>query len=273
MFRANLDGSSAETIVRVTIRHPHGVAVFADEGKLYFTDDELDAVFRANLDGTRLDQLPIAGISVPGEVAIDPLARKLYWTDTPSGPTVRRANLDGSGVEVVVSRATIPSLARAIGVCVDSLGGRIYFTDAELERGRPRAAHGSGRRRSRDPGGQRPVRAPGSGAGALTLRPPVPAGSGLRAAGARVPHGRGHGLGVAGEHDIEAEADAELVAAVGRDRVLQPRGEQQQRSGAHAHDDLIGVLARQLADGRADDAGLRPWIVKGDGVGPFGVLT
>jgi DNA-binding beta-propeller fold protein YncE len=129
VFRANLDGSSAETIVRVTIRHPHGVAVFADEGKLYFTDDELDAVFRANLDGPRLDRLPIAGISVPGEIALDPVARKLYWTDTPSGPGVRRANLDGSGAEVVVSRANTPSLARAIGLCVDPLGGRIYFTD------------------------------------------------------------------------------------------------------------------------------------------------
>jgi hypothetical protein len=52
--------------------------------------------------------------------------------------------------------------------------------------------------------------------------------------------------------------------------VLQPRGKQQQGSGAHAHHDLIGVLAGQLADGRADDARLGPWIVKGDAVRPFG---
>ena len=122
-------GPSPETIVRVSIRHPHGVAVNADEGKLYFTDDELNAVFRANLDGTGMNRLPIAGISGPGEIAVDPVAEKLYWTDTPSGPAVRRANLDGSDAEVVVSRAKLPSLGRAIGVCLDPLGGRIYFTD------------------------------------------------------------------------------------------------------------------------------------------------
>lgn len=82
-------------------------------------------IVRTNLAGGAFTPLVNAGGNRPAGLAFDTMRGKVYWSEyfSPNGTAaVRRANLDGSGAELVVS--TGPSY----GVAVDPAGGRIYWT-------------------------------------------------------------------------------------------------------------------------------------------------
>src|SRR6185503_16680148 len=49
--RANLDGTGLEPLITTGIQHPFGLALDLGAGKIFFVDDDLDAVFSASLDG------------------------------------------------------------------------------------------------------------------------------------------------------------------------------------------------------------------------------
>jgi len=108
------------------------VALDRAAGRLYFVDNRVQAVFRAALDGSALEKLSITGLVDPIEVAIDPPGGKLYWSElgmAPMPPRIRRANLDGTSVEDVITQARMPTLSTPLGVAVDVLARKLYWVD------------------------------------------------------------------------------------------------------------------------------------------------
>lgn len=86
---------------------------------VYWANAQQGTIYRANLD--RSDQVAvITGLNHPWDIWIDDNAGKLYWTES-IGDRVARANLDGSGVETLLSINDPESLA------VDSGNGKLYF--------------------------------------------------------------------------------------------------------------------------------------------------
>ena len=129
IFRANLDGSGKEAIIAAGITHPYGLVLDRAGARLFFVDNGVHAIFHAGLDGTALTRLNIAGVGDPIEVAIDPREGRIYWSELGVPPKIRRANLDGSGAEDVITQAAMPALSTPLGVAVDVLARKLYWVD------------------------------------------------------------------------------------------------------------------------------------------------
>ena len=62
----------------------------------------------------------------PSGLALDTAGGKMYWTDSDTGSrAIRRANLDGKGVEDVLVTSGTPSR-----VVLDTAGGKMYWTES-----------------------------------------------------------------------------------------------------------------------------------------------
>ena len=97
--RANLDGSNVEDLV-TGLASPYGLALDVSAGKIYWTYWVENNIHRANLNGTGVEALPVsAGGSL---LALDVSAGKMYWAD--GGTSIKRANLDGSNVEDLLTQ-------------------------------------------------------------------------------------------------------------------------------------------------------------------------
>ena len=148
--RVNLDGASPEPLITTGLQHPVGLALDVAGGKLYFVDDNLDAIFCAALDGSNLTNLNIAGVDGPIDISLDTLEHKIYWSELGApGARIRRANLDGSGVEDIVTPSTAPGFSTPQGLEVDVAGRALYFVDG--------GANGSILRAQLDGSGPAPV--------------------------------------------------------------------------------------------------------------------
>lgn len=98
-------------------------------GKVYWTASNLvlgSRIYRANLDGSGIDTL-VAWISngpeAPRGIALDLTAGKMYWTDFGLGK-IRRANLDGSSIEDVLSNLNGP-----VGIRLNTTSGFMYWSE------------------------------------------------------------------------------------------------------------------------------------------------
>ena len=128
--RANLDGTRVEDLV-TGLDNPIGLALDADAGKVYWTDYGTNKIQRANLDGTRVEDLVTAdnqlafgtGLDKPVGLALDAGAGKMYWASRTGGGKIQRANLNGSGVEDLVT-----GLAGPNGMALDAGAGKMYWT-------------------------------------------------------------------------------------------------------------------------------------------------
>jgi len=119
--RANLDGSDPEELITTGLSTPDGIALDAAASKMYWTDS--GKIQRANLAGFGTEQL-ITGLSSPMGIALDVDGGKMYWTDQGTDK-IQRANMDGSGVEDLVTTG----LNRPQGIALDVTGGKMYWTD------------------------------------------------------------------------------------------------------------------------------------------------
>ena len=115
-------------------------------GYLYWIDSRIDAVQRSTLSGEHAETLVdlkalFGGTDAnhnPVGIALDPVGGKMYWTDSTSD-TIRRANLDGSNVETLVTGQT------GVGaIAVDSAAGKIYWGDATANKIRRANLNGTG---------------------------------------------------------------------------------------------------------------------------------
>src|SRR5262245_8100779 len=83
-----------------------------------------DDVKRADTNSTSFQTI-VPGLKEPRGMALDLVNQKLYVSDVGAG-VIRRSNLDGSGLEIFTAIHNA-----AAGVVVDSIGGKVYWTDAE----------------------------------------------------------------------------------------------------------------------------------------------
>ncbi len=120
---ANLDGSNPQTLLYTNFSS--GLAVDAVHGKIYWSaanSDSQGEILRANLDGSDVETV-VTGAGKPATIAIDVAGGKVYWTDY-AFDVVRRANLDGTGVEdlFVVGANLNPG-----GITLDLRTGKVYW--------------------------------------------------------------------------------------------------------------------------------------------------
>lgn len=98
-------------------------------------------IHRADRDGGNAVEL-LSELGLVVDLTVDVAHGKLYWTEisgsftTPSGK-LRRANLDGTGVQDIVTRDT----AVILSVAVDETGDKLYWTEADQHAGKVRRAN------------------------------------------------------------------------------------------------------------------------------------
>ena len=120
--RADLDGANVEAI---SSSGSNSLSLDLVNDKIYwsFTDGfgSGGRIGRSNLDGTNEEIIISPGGAIRG-VAVDPNEGKFYYTD---GNTVKRANLDGSGIETLADDTDGLSAPNGIHVA----GGSFYVVD------------------------------------------------------------------------------------------------------------------------------------------------
>jgi hypothetical protein len=155
VMRANLDGSSVETLVDTSQGDERpgldarkwcvGIAVDAAGGKIYWTQKGGDnagegQIFRANIDiplgqsatNRRDIELLYDGLPEPIDLELDVRNRMIYWTDRgdpPRGNTVNRAPMDLAPGAHAVPEILFSHLMEGIGIALDRKGGRMFMTD------------------------------------------------------------------------------------------------------------------------------------------------
>lgn len=136
IHRADLDGSDAEYLVGEYSMG--GLVVDPSGGKIYWSGETLlfeppydyvSGIWSADLDGSQAQLLIDTGTALPGSLAIDTSAGKLYWAEHWDG-RIRRANIDGSAVELVVPDASWPGT-----LAVDPDGDRMWWSEWSTESG------------------------------------------------------------------------------------------------------------------------------------------
>ena len=86
IFRANLDGSSIQTLVTGT--SANFMAIDTLYSKIYWTNFSAQSVMRANLDGSNQETVYSVGLSVEG-IAVDPHNQYIYYAESSNG-TINR---------------------------------------------------------------------------------------------------------------------------------------------------------------------------------------
>ena len=130
---ANIDGDTDSAIV--TSGTPGPFSVDAAEGKVCWTDFSDAKVFCADQDGTNVVTIVTLSGAVPIKAEIDPVADKVYWSESNffGADAIRRANLDGTGIENVI----LPPGSEPLSFfTVDAAEDRIYYvkgTDSDAD--------------------------------------------------------------------------------------------------------------------------------------------
>lgn len=141
---ADLDGSNARDVI-TGLDHPYDIALDVKEGKIYWTQGLVThKICCADLDGTNVQDL-ISGLNHPRGIALNVQEDKIYWTEgspqtaksrivlfgkehwtegSPETAKIRRANLDGTNVQDVVTLG----LDYPDGIALDVENGKIYWT-------------------------------------------------------------------------------------------------------------------------------------------------
>ena len=139
--RANLDGSNVQDLVTRGLLNPVGIALDVAGGKMYWTDNGTDKIQRANLDGSNVQDLVTQGLENPNIIALDVAGGKMYWTDVGelgSGAQfgkekIQRANLDGSNVQTLITRAQGLEGPKGIALSIPASAPPIAREDANRD--------------------------------------------------------------------------------------------------------------------------------------------
>ena len=129
IHRASLAGAAAEVVVRGLIGPEDLVA---SGGRIYWTDPGTGTVESADLDGANRRTIAV-GQNYPTGVAVDVARARVYWTTLPSAAdaspaiagAIKRAHLDGTGVETLATFA--PQASFAWQIAVDAGAGKLYW--------------------------------------------------------------------------------------------------------------------------------------------------
>ena len=123
--RVGSNGAGLTTIFSLT--GPVGVDWAPGEAKLYAAEYVARRIHRANRDGSSFEEVLTDSEGAPTGylygVAVDEVMGKIYWTER-SLLAIRRANLDGTGQETLISGPFDPT-----AIAVDSGAGWLFFCD------------------------------------------------------------------------------------------------------------------------------------------------
>ncbi|XP_075055508.1 prolow-density lipoprotein receptor-related protein 1 [Mixophyes fleayi] len=117
---ARLDGSFKNAVIQ-GLDKPHCLVVNPLEGKLYWTDG--DNISMANTDGSER-QVLFTGHKGPVGLSIDFIDKKLYWINSGAG-TINRCNLNGKGLEVLLTMKSFLGKATALAI----MGDKLWWAD------------------------------------------------------------------------------------------------------------------------------------------------
>jgi hypothetical protein len=121
--RINLDGSGYQMVSSASA--PRGIAVDGAGGYVYWTDINFSRISRADITGV-LPASPailVNGIFTGLEIDLDLTNSKMYWVE--AGGSIKRANLNGTSVELLVSAG----LDYPSGIDLDVANDWMYITD------------------------------------------------------------------------------------------------------------------------------------------------
>ena len=122
---ANFDGTNVKLVKDLT-SVPHSIAIDAANGKLYLTN-AWGKVQCLNVDGSNFQPNLITNLNAPKHITLDVVGSQVYWTETTEGfGRIRRANLDGSSVQNVVTNLTEP-------LSLVVINGKLYWTNGTRE--------------------------------------------------------------------------------------------------------------------------------------------
>ena len=135
IWRADLNGNGSEAVVSWLSRfEPYQIALDRSERKLYITIRKAHGILRLNLDDLSdfsdfaflQPSVGASAIADPMGLALDLSRGRMYWTERHQPEDkIRRANLDGSGAEDLITSAG-HSLS---GIALDIAAGKMYWTD------------------------------------------------------------------------------------------------------------------------------------------------
>lgn len=101
LFRCNLDGTDVRPIYIGNLQSGYSsIAYHPGEGRIYSGEYGEGRLFSVKIDGSD-PRILVTGLITPFDIALDVSAGHMYWTEFQGG-VIKRANLDGSGVGIVV---------------------------------------------------------------------------------------------------------------------------------------------------------------------------
>jgi hypothetical protein len=118
IYRANLDGSSKETVASIGAA---AMAIDPANEKIYYVSGMVE-INRMNLDGTGIENLWTTGGTIT-DVKLDPVDEQIYWND---GSTLYRSPLSNPLAPQTVATNAL-TLAR---IALDVVGGVVYFSES-----------------------------------------------------------------------------------------------------------------------------------------------
>ena len=120
---ADLKNANVQLLKKLT-SIPLDIALDTVEGKLYLTNSR-GKIQRLNVDGSSFHAKLIAGLEAPEHLTLDLERGQMYWTEKTDAQTgrIRRANLDGTNVELIKDLADAPR-----SMTVDPMNRKIYLT-------------------------------------------------------------------------------------------------------------------------------------------------
>ncbi len=126
LYRVKLDGTGFQTVAN-TGNQLGRPTLDPAQGHVWFGDLGAGTIVRANLDGSN-PQVIVSGADDPVALALDPTGGKVYWVDAQTVTNhVARANLDGTGVEVLLQ---FPLASSGLtDVAVDPAANALFFSD------------------------------------------------------------------------------------------------------------------------------------------------
>lgn len=136
----NLDGSGAGVFSApgAPVAEPEGIAVDPVARTIYWSNAETKTIAWARLDGSAGGVLNTTGATIGNifRLAVDPVGGRVYWgsnVNTAAVPsTIGYANVNNTGGgELNIAGATPPDAIS--GLAVDPAGGRLYWSDSNLE--------------------------------------------------------------------------------------------------------------------------------------------
>jgi DNA-binding beta-propeller fold protein YncE len=109
---------------------PHGLAIDAAAGRIYWTNRDDNTIRRAPLTaGGTVETLytgTAQGVSEPAGIAIHPAGGRIYWANTGDN-TIRRAPLTAGGAFETLYSGSAQGVNGPTGVAIDPDAGQIYW--------------------------------------------------------------------------------------------------------------------------------------------------